>query len=347
MQTVHSPDHVKHEPKTELCGGQLVPPFEKPSRVQHILDRIDEVGLGPLCEPVDAGLDPILRVHDPGYVHFLRAAWSEWVTAGFAGEAIPISWPARRMSQRCPSNIEGKIGYYALGAETSLTSGTWEAAYSSAQVAITATDLVIAGSRSAFALCRPPGHHVSSDLYGGYCFLNNAAIAAERLIDHGLERIAIIDVDFHHGNGTQDIFFDRHDVLFASLHGEPNDAFPYFLGYRDETGTGLGAGYNVNYPMARGTGFDQWRRCLVEALDRVTAFQAQAVVISLGLDTFESDPISFFRLTSPDFFTYGSDLATLDLPTIFVLEGGYSIAELGLNAVNVLQGFETQTRLKS
>jgi len=177
-------------------------------------------------------------------------------------------------------------------------------------------------------------------MYGGYCFLNNAAIAAQFQIDSGAKRVAVLDVDFHHGNGTQDIFYDRGDVMYLSLHGDPLDAFPHFLGYADETGQGDGEGCNLNYPMKPGTGFDKWRAALDDALDNIRIFGAEILVVSLGVDTFENDPISFFKLTSDDFFTYGRSISRLGIPTHFVMEGGYDIDEIGLNTVNVLQGFE-------
>jgi acetoin utilization deacetylase AcuC-like enzyme len=297
-----------------------------------------------VLEPDDFGMEPILKIHDASFVEFLQNAWDEWAREGLNGEAIPTCWPARRMSQRVPNHIDGKLGYYALAGETSISPGTWEAAYSSAQVGLTGARLLSDGEQVAFALCRPPGHHAAFDLYGGYCFLNNAAIATRHLLSNGAKRIAIVDVDFHHGNGTQDIFYDRGDVLFASLHGDPLDAFPHFLGYADETGTGNGAGLNHNYPMKPGTKFGPWREALKDALEKVKTFKPDAMVVSLGVDTFESDPISFFKLTSEDFITYGQDLAQVNLPTLFVLEGGYDIAEIGINAVNVLKGFERGMR---
>ena len=177
-------------------------------------------------------------------------------------------------------------------------------------------------------------------MYGGYCFLNNAAVSAQYMRDNGKKRVAIVDVDFHHGNGTQDIFYAREDIFFASLHGDPMDAFPHFLGHADEIGTGRGIGFNHNFPMPPGTSFEALRTALANALDKVAAFNADAIIISLGVDTFESDPISFFKLKSPDFITYGADIAALNLPTLFVMEGGYDISEIGLNTVNVLTGFE-------
>ena len=340
METIFSEKHRLRNSRTELYGGELVEPFERPSRAEYIVERVRAVDLGPVSAPDEFGMEPILAVHDAGFVSFLQTAWTDWCAEGFKGEAITTVWPARRMSTRIPTFIEGRLGYYALACETSISQGTWEAAYASAQVALTGAERIRQGARSAFSLCRPPGHHAALDMYGGYCFLNNAAIAAQHLLDKGAKRIAILDVDFHHGNGTQDIFYDRDDVLFVSLHGDPMDAFPHFLGHAEETGTGKGAGFNVNYPMPAGTTFGTWRAALTDALARVADYAPDAVIISLGVDTFETDPISFFKLQSDDFTTFGTDIAGLNLPTLFVMEGGYDIAEIGINAVNVLQGFD-------
>ncbi len=340
MITVHSEKHLLRNSKTELFGGELVEPFERPSRVEYILDRIKSENLGVVIAPDDFGLGPIQKVHDAGFVDFLQLAWAQWKAKGYNGEAMVTCWPARRMAQKCPNHIEGKLGYYALASETTISDGTWEAAYSSAQVALTGAKMVMDGARGIFALCRPPGHHAAFDMYGGYCFLNNAAIAAQSCLDQGAKRVAIVDVDFHHGNGTQDIFYAREDVLFVSLHGEPEEAFPHFLGYADETGSGAGVGFNLNYPMPPNTGFAQWRAALLYVLEKVKTYQTDALIISLGVDTFENDPISFFKLVSDDFIILGHDIAAANLPTLFVMEGGYDVAEIGINTVNVLQGFD-------
>ncbi len=339
MKTVFSEKHKLRNAKTELYGGQLVKPFERPSRAEFIINRVKDENLGPVIDPQDHGMDAIYKVHDRDYVDFMQSAWDQWQAEDFAGEAIPTTWPARRMRNRVPDFIEGKLGYYAMAGETSISQGTWEAAYWSAQVALTGAAQLGSTEQGVFSLCRPPGHHSALDMYGGYCFLNNAAIAAQSLLDSGADRVAIVDVDFHHGNGTQDIFYKRNDVLFVSLHGDPADAFPHFLGYSDETGEAEGEGFNINYPMKPGTGFDEWREALTDALVKVTKFSPDALVISLGVDTFENDPISFFKLKSADFISYGADIAKLKLPTLFVMEGGYDIEEIGINTVNVLQGF--------
>jgi acetoin utilization deacetylase AcuC-like enzyme len=322
-----------------LYGGELVAPHECAQRAEFVLDRVKATGLGDIIAPSQFGLEPVVRVHDAEFVEFLRSAWTEWLAAGNRGEAIPDCWPARRMAVRRPNSITGKLGYYAMAAETSISAGSWEAACASADVALTAAARLATGERGAFALCRPPGHHAARDLYGGYCFLNNAAIAAQYLRDHGNERVAILDVDFHHGNGTQDIFYARSDVLYCSIHGDPLDAFPYFAGYADEIGSGEGTGYNLNLPLPRGTDFRVWRAALETALARIVKFAPGALVVSLGVDTFENDPISFFKLKTDDFVRYGRLISALGLPTLFVLEGGYAVAEIGVNAVNVLQEF--------
>ena len=340
MITVYSDDHKLRNVRTELHGGLLVPPHECPERAGYVLDRVRATRLGEVVPPVQHGLDPVLRVHDPLFVEFLGRAWRDWEATGSKGEAIPDCWPARRMTQRRPTSIAGQLGYYAMAGETSIGPGTWEAARAAADVALTAATRIVGGDRGAFALCRPPGHHAASDLYGGYCFLNNAAIAAQSLRDRGAGRVAILDVDFHHGNGTQDIFYERDDVLFVSLHGDPLEAFPYFSGHADETGAGAGQGYNLNLPLPRGSTFEAWSAALATGIERIDRFRPDALVVSLGVDTYEGDPISFFKLRSDDFRSYGRTIASLGTPTLFVLEGGYAVADIGVNVVNVLAGFE-------
>lgn len=342
MLTVYSEDHRHHDGKAELFRGEMVPCFEMPERANMILNRVKTSNLGDIIEPDDFGMDPILAIHDKGFVDFLTTVWDEWLAIGCEGEVFAISWPTRRMRERIPKNIEGKVGYYALAIETPITEGTFKAARSSVNVALSAQKKISAGEEHAvFALCRPPGHHAAYDQYGGYCFFNNAAIAAQGFLDDGCKKVAILDVDFHHGNGTQDIFYERDDVFFASLHGSPDYEFPFYLGWDDETGRGKGDGFNINYPMMPGTTFDIWFKALQDACERIKEYGAEALVISLGVDTYAEDPISSFKLQSPDFITYGKYLAKLGLPTLFVMEGGYAVEEIGINAVNVLQGFES------
>ncbi len=340
MLTVYSPDHILRNAKTELYGGELVAPFECPQRAQYILDHINQAGLGKVIAPEDFSIEPVHRIHDARFIEFMQTAWAQWKAEGFKGEAIPTCTPARGMRQRLPKHIDGKLGYYAMAMETSISAGTWAAARASVNVALTAQAQLNRGKDAVFALCRPPGHHAARDLYGGYCFINNAAVSAQACIDQGAARVAILDVDFHHGNGTQSIFYHRDDVLFTSIHGHPEDAFPHFLGYADETGGENGDGFNHNYPLRPGTPYDLWSEALRDGCNRIRAFAPDALVVSLGVDTFESDPISFFKLKSDDFKRYGAVIAELNLPTLFVMEGGYAVEEIGMNTANVLTGFE-------
>jgi acetoin utilization deacetylase AcuC-like enzyme len=226
-----------------------------------------------------------------------------------------------------------------MDAGVPVTAGTWVAAQAAADVALTGAQRLLEGAPAAFALCRPPGHHAATAAMGGYCYLNNAAIAAQYLVDYGRPKVAVLDVDYHHGNGTQVIFEDRADVVFASLHGDPRQEYPYFLGYEDEHGTGEGTGANRNFPMAWGTGFDEWSGALDEACRWIDGHGAEAVVVSLGVDTYEGDPISRFRLATGDFPAVGARIAALDRPTLFVFEGGYATEALGANVTGVLAGF--------
>ena len=341
MLTVYSDEHALQDGRAELVDGKLVPCFEMPRRAYMIRDRILETGLGEIVGPETFGRAALERVHSADFVEFLSRAWADWAATGRDFDALPWTWPTRNLRRIKPERIDGRLGYYSFDAGTPITAGTWRAAEASANVALTAARLIADGSRSAvFALCRPPGHHAAADLYGGYCFLNNAAIAAQYLIDGGAERIAILDVDYHHGNGTQAIFYDRPDVLFLSLHGDPREEYPFFLGWADERGVADGEGFNLNYPLPWGTGFRAWAEALEDACCRIADYAPDILLVSLGVDTFKEDPISKFRLESEDFTTYGRRIARLGLPTLFVMEGGYAVEQIGVNAVNVLQGFE-------
>ena len=340
MKTIYSKNHILRNSKTELYGGELVKPFERPERMDYILSEIKSRKLGPILDPTVSDIDIIHKVHKRDYVEFLNNAWQEWLALGLNGEALPTVWPSRSMnSNEIPTFIEGKLGYYCLANETSISEGTVEGAYEAVKVVLTATEM-LEQEKSIFALCRPPGHHASKDQYGGYCFFNNIAIAAEKLIEKGANRIFILDIDFHHGNGTQSIFYDRSDVFFASLHGDPLEAFPHFLGHASEEGTGAGKEYNCNYPMPPGTTYETWTKVLDEAISKIQTFKPDALLVSLGVDTYENDPISFFKLQSNDFFDVGRKIASINLPTLFVMEGGYAIKEIGVNTVNTLKGFE-------
>ncbi|MBC2857919.1 histone deacetylase family protein [Stappia sp. 28M-7] len=341
MKTVFSAGQLAHDPKQEISDGMLKPAVEIPSRAEMVREAVLARGLGELLEPDDFGMEPLARVHDAGYLAFLESFWTRWTTAGRCGEAFPFVWPVRGLNiDPVPDHIDGLLGRYSFDAGTPLGEHTFAAARASANSALTGARLVAGGERAAFALCRPPGHHAAADYYGGYCFLNNAAIAAQWLRDAGAERVAVLDVDYHHGNGTQSIFYERSDVLFLSIHADPREEYPYFLGHAAETGAGKGEGFNANYPLELGADWDVWSQALAASLDRIGAFRADTLVISLGLDAYEKDPISRFRLVHDDFTRMGAALAAAGLPTLFVMEGGYAVDALGTNCVNVLEGFE-------
>jgi len=305
-----------------------------------VLAQVKRTELGPISAPLDYGIEPIKRIHDANFVDFIQTAWPRWSALGREHDMLPLAWPMRRMPMRCPDDIDGQLGYYSFDAGAPLTANSWQAIYSSAQVALSAQAHIAAGAHSAFALCRPPGHHAGIDYMGGYCYLNNAAIAAQAMLDQGARRVAILDVDFPHGNGTQDMFYQRADVLFTSIHGDPRNEYPCFSGYADERGEGVGLGYNLNYPLPAGSNWDAWSRALNDALRQIAGFGADYLVVSLGVDTYLADPISSFKLDSPDYLTMGEMIAKLGLPTLFVMEGGYAVEEIGINAVNVLTAFD-------
>ena len=347
MITFHNHLHTLHQGKLEMFRGQLVPCFEVPARVEHVLAEIERRQLGPVRQPTAFG-DKVLHViHTPRYLDFLTHAWDEWVAldpSNAAHDALPSLWPVRSFrSDVLPANFSARMGLFSFDAGTPLMAGTWIAARAGVDCALSAAQEVADGARAAFALTRPPGHHAGADFFGGYCFLNNAALAAQHLRDRGAARVAVLDIDYHHGNGTQSIFYSRADVLFTSIHGDPHTEYPFYLGYADEFGQGAGLACNCNLPLPRGTGFAGWRDALRQALQGIARFKADAIVVSLGLDTFDGDPVAGFKLQSDDYLRVGADIAAAGLPTVFVFEGGYAVAEVGVNAVNVLAGFEQQS----
>jgi acetoin utilization deacetylase AcuC-like enzyme len=344
MKTIHSDAHRLHAPPLEFNYGDFGPAFETPQRVEYVLSRVKEAKLGDILPPEPLGRSAAGRIHDAGLLDFIQTTHAEWQKRYGESYVIPTAWVAPGMRRKLPNKLRARLGYYCIDTSTAITAGSWTAASAAVDVAVTAQRLVAQGAPAAFALCRPPGHHAGSDFYGGYCFFNNAAIAAQAFIDGGAQRVAVLDVDFHHGNGTQEIFYRRNDVLFCSLHGHPEDEYPYFSGYQDEVGEGAGEGYNANFPLRPGTAWAQYQPALSAALQRIESFGADALVISLGVDTFENDPISSFKLKSADYLRMGEMIASARHPTLFVMEGGYAVEEIGLNTVNVLTGFESATR---
>jgi acetoin utilization deacetylase AcuC-like enzyme len=208
-----------------------------------------------------------------------------------------------------PANFTARLGLYSMDNGSPLCAGTWAAAKAGADAAVSATRLLRAGEHAVFCATRPPGHHAGADFMGGYCFLNNAAVAAQALRTQGCRRVAVLDVDYHHGNGTQSLFYERADVLFVSLHGDPRTEYPFYLGHADETGRGAGEGFNLNLPLPAGSAASTWFEALDVACARIARHGADALVVSLGLDTFAGDPISTFALQADDFSRLGERLA--------------------------------------
>jgi len=323
-----------HAPTQELHNGGFTTYAEMPARVDAIL-----AALGPVETPADRGEAAILAVHSPAYVAFLKDAARLWREAGRTGDAIPYAFPIRGRRPLDLTRIDALIGAHSFDATTPITPDSWAASYGSAQSALAATQAVLDGDRAAFALCRPPGHHAGADYCGGYCHLNTAAIAAQAARDAGVARVAILDIDYHHGNGTQDIFYDRGDVFYASVHADPRTDYPFFWGHADETGDGEGRGATLNLPLPHGTTIGAFRAAQTAALDAIAAFDPGLLVVSFGADTWAGDPISHFALTTPDYAVLARDIAARGWPTAIVMEGGYAVDALGHNVDSFLRGF--------
>lgn len=340
MDAWYSPRHAGHHGHGELIGGQLVSGFELPIRAERVRASFERTALGAVREPRDLGIEAILGVHDAAYVEFLRNAWSEWRALGRTHPALGMVWHAGLGLPRvAPRHIEGRLGFYSIDAGCAIVEGTWDAAYWSALCAIDAAQAVAGGAPSAFAICRPPGHHAAAALMGGYCYLNNAAIAAQ-LLRSRFGRVGVLDIDYHHGNGTQAIFWRRDDVFFTSLHADPHEDYPYLSGHADERGEGAGLGHTLNLPLPAGTEAPAYLAALEQAIDAVRERRCEAVVVSLGVDTFEKDPISKFKLRAGDYLEIGRRIRRVGVPALFVFEGGYATDEVGDNAVAVLVGYE-------
>lgn len=319
---------------------------DTPERAGLVLAELQRRGLGEIVTPHRVPLVSLERVHSPRYLHFLRSAWSEWTgldPANAGKDAVPSNWPIRTMrSDIEPDSFAGRLGLYSMDSATPLMGGTWNAVKTGADCAINAAHALRLGERGSFALTRPPGHHAGFDFFGGGCYLNNAALAAQHLLDDGLKRVAILDIDCHHGNGTQGIFYNRGEVLCVSLHADPRVAYPYFVGHADETGDGDGHGHNMNLPLAPGSDAQEWMAALETACIKLGMYTPEALVVALGVNTAASEPGGGFGLQGADFLRIGERIAWLGLPTVFVLEGGQA-GDAGINTVNVLEGFETAT----
>ncbi|SMF77176.1 Acetoin utilization deacetylase AcuC [Tistlia consotensis] len=339
MKVVFSPEHARHEPQLFLVRGQPKPSAEQPERAERLLAAVQARG-DEILAPAGLGPGPLAAVHTPDYLRFLEEAWDAWQALGDSGgEIIPNVHPAHHQASY-PRAIVGRAGWHMADTACPIGPGTFAAACAAADAAATGAELLLDGETQAYALCRPPGHHAYADMAGGFCFLNNAAIAAQRL-RRAHERVAILDVDVHHGNGTQGIFYQRPDVLTVSLHADPQDFYPFFWGHGHERGAGPGLGYNLNLPLPIGTADDGWLAALERhALPAIRAFAPGALVVALGLDAFEGDPLRGLAITTPGFARIAAAIARLGLPTLLVQEGGYLAPELGGNLASFLGGFE-------
>ncbi|WP_375394170.1 histone deacetylase family protein [uncultured Sphingomonas sp.] len=334
MRRFFDPRQALHAPALELHNGGFAPYAETPARVDAILAAI-----GGTETPPDRGTAPILAVHTTDYVDFLQSAPARWMAAGRSGDAIPYAFPVVGRRAVPLDRIDAAMGRYSFDATTPITAKAWTSSYWSAQSALAATQAVLAGERAAFALCRPPGHHAGADYCGGYCHLNAAAIAAQAARDAGTARVAILDIDYHHGNGTQDIFQTRGDIFYASVHADPATDYPFYWGHADESGEGEGAGATLNLPLPHGATLTAFRGAQAVALDAIARFAPGLLIVSFGADTWRGDPISHFALETADYPVLARDIAARGWPTAILMEGGYAVGALGDNVAGFLGGF--------
>ena len=345
MLTFYNELHGQHRSRFESARGAPLPYAETPQRADVVVAELERRNLGRIVTPQGVPLLSLERIHTPRYLHFLRHAWRDWLALAPANakrDAFPSVWPIRSLRDDIePDNFCARLGLYSMDSGTPITTGTWIAAKTGADCAVNAAHALRLGERATFALTRPPGHHAGADFFGGGCFLNNAALAAQHLLDDGARRVAILDLDAHHGNGTQSIFYRRDDVLFVSLHADPRNAFPFYLGHADESGADAGLGYNMNLPMPAGSTAASWFAALETACLRVSGYAPDALVVSLGVGAFCGEPQPHFALQCADFLRIGERISYLGLPTAFIFEGGSAVKEIGINVVNLLEGFET------
>lgn len=337
MITLYHPGQRAHDPQFFLSSGAPKPCPEQPARIDALLSGVQSLGLT-VQTPQDHGMNAIAAIHPARYLTFLQTIHARWQhIPGASAEVIPNIHPANR-SDGYPLSAVGQAGYHMTDTSCPIGAKTWDAAYASAQTAIAASELILQGNRSTYALCRPPGHHAFAELAGGFCYLNNTAIAAQQLTLSG-RKVAILDIDVHHGNGTQGIFYDRADVLTVSIHAHPERFYPFFWGYPEERGTGLGEGANLNLCLPRGSDDVAFLHALDEALNTITLWGADTIVLALGLDAFVGDPFKGLAVTTQGFAKIGQTIAALARPTLIVQEGGYLSPELSQNLAAVLKAF--------
>jgi len=342
MHYVYSPSHELHSPETETEAGTPIPTYEMPRRAEVIRAELENDGGFEFVAPIEHGLQPVLAVHDRGLVDYLGHAWStgdQKPGAAIIPDTIAhFALHSGIVGTHRPSTPSAQQGYYCFDTTTPMVEGTYAAARAAVDVALTTADLVVDGHTIAYGLCRPPGHHAAHAVYGGYCFLNNAAIAAQYALEKVADRIAVLDIDYHHGNGTQQIFYDRGDVMYVSLHADPNRAYPYFTGFADETGADAGAGTNLNLPLPEACSGSRFFAALEAACDALTGFDPALLIVSLGVDTYRNDPIADFELTTSDQHEMGARIADGFSRLIVLQEGGYDVEALGRNVRAWLRG---------
>ena len=339
MKVIYHADQKQHYPKQFLVNGCFQPNPEMPERLDRLLEGALAAGCTPETPPRQ-GMQHIKAVHSPAYLEFLERAHERWTHIAGASDAVTPNIHPDRRDVGYPASVVAQAGYHMSDASAPIGDRTWHSSCWSAWTAAHAAGLVLNGEPGAYALCRPPGHHAFSDMAGGFCYLNNTAIGAQ-VLRTSHDRVAILDVDLHHGNGTQSIFYARNDVLTVSIHADPRRFYPFFWGYANEQGQGEGLGYNLNLPLPRGSGDAEFRAALEVGLERIREFSPGALVIALGLDAFEGDPFGGLRVSTGGFRAIAARIAAgLRLPTLIVQEGGYLCDELGENLNQFLQGFQ-------
>jgi acetoin utilization deacetylase AcuC-like enzyme len=328
MQTFFSPDQLLHHPRTYFSRGRMRTPQEVPARAAALLEGAKSMGFEVIAPP-DAGMAPLRAVHSDPYLDFLQTAHAQW-------KRMPEDWGDEVMSNvhvREPNALRGilaQAGAYLADGSCPVGPGTWQSSYAAAQCAVAAARTVLDGGRHAYALCRPPGHHARRAAAGGFCYVNNAAIAAQ-LLRSRYGRVVVLDADMHHGQGVQEIFYERDDVFYVSIHGDPTNFYPAVAGFADETGAGAGVGCNLNLPMPHGSSEQVFFERLEQALDAIRAWRPDALVFALGFDIYKDDPQSLVAVTGQGFNRLGRAVAGLGLPTVYVQEGGYHIETLSEN----------------
>ncbi len=339
MKVYYSEAHRRHEPPFEVFDGGLRTPYmENADRMDRILNALRPISSVDILDPKDFGLGPIYAVHDKEYLDFLASSWTEWLASESKDKStlLPATFALRRHPQK-PSSLLGRAGYYMMDLSACIVEGTYAAALASANCALSAAKAIVHGEQAAFALCRPPGHHAGKDYAAGYCFINNAAVAANWLSLQGT--VALLDVDYHCGNGTQDIFYERDDVLTISIHADPNFEYPYYAGYAHETGAGAGLGFHKNIPLKKGTDDARYLVALEEALSLIRGFAPKYLVVSTGMDIYAEDPLGTIKVTTEGIGEIGKRISALALPAVIVMEGGYNNEVLGRNIVKFLSPF--------